>query len=99
MNQRVEIQRATTSMDAYGQESKTFATLLTVWADVRVQDETENESSGKIDPRSRYRVKLRYTDINKADRLFWSGKTLEIISVSDPDNRRQHLHIMAQTDE
>lgn len=99
LNQSIQIERYTNTRDDFGQQARTWATLNTVRAEVKVMTESENESGGRVDGRTRYKITIRYTDVNKKDRIIWNGLTLEIISVVDPSHRRTELIIMAESDE
>ena len=95
LNQSVEIHRSTSAVDSYGQQTKTFALLATVRAHVKVVSESENESSGKHDDRTIYKITMRYTDITKRDQIHIDGEVLEVVDVVDPSHRRTELHIRA----
>ena len=95
----IEIQRATIGLDDFGQQIKTFALLSTQRADVKVIEETENQSGGKYDGRTKYQVKIRYTDVTKKDRIVWDSLNLEITQIIDPSRRRTELKITAYSDE
>lgn len=99
LNQSIQIQRYALTRDSYGQESRTWALLSTVRAEVKELAETENENAGKVDGQTRYKVTIRYTDITKKDRIIWNSKTLEVLSVVDPSHRRTELNITAYCDE
>ena len=99
LNQSITIQRYTKTRDSYGQETRSWADLLTVRAEVKTDLETENNSGGKVDGQTRYKVMIRYTDITKKDRIIWSGKTLQIKQVVDPSNKRDTLILQCDTND
>ena len=99
LNQTIDIHRYTQAQDSYGQQSRTWAKLSTIRAEVRQTSATENEYGGRFEGRQLYRVTCRYTDIKQKDRIVWGAKTLEIIEVIDPSHRRTELQIKAVIDE
>ena len=93
LRERVTIQQKTLVSDGMGGQSETWATLATVWAAVKPNiagaREAMTGAAGQVQARTVYEVRIRYRDdIDAKMRVLWRGNTLEIESVSDPDQRQ-----------
>jgi len=99
LTESIQIYSYTSTQDSYGQETKTYTLTSTVRAEVKTLSESENENGGKIDGKSVYQFYLRYTDINKKDRITWNGRDFEIIEIITFGNRRGDMKIKAATNE
>ena len=99
LNQSIQIQRYSSVEDSFGQQTKTYTTLLTARAEVQVASETENIAGGKYDGRTLYNIYMRFTDVEKKDRIVWNSKNLEVLQVQDKSNRKRELTLLAWTDD
>lgn len=99
LKESIEIWRYTTTRDDYGQETKTYTLLSTVRAEAKDLSESEKETGGKYEGRELVEFYLRYTDINKSDRIVWNNQNFEIIEVINKFNRNVDLTIKAITSE
>jgi SPP1 family predicted phage head-tail adaptor len=91
LRHRVTIQQPTVSRDSAGSPTRTWATLGTVWAEVRTPQGFEQaaQEAGQVKASLTHTVRLRRPDfaITPACRVRWGSRALEVQSVSDPDNR------------
>ena len=74
-----------------------YADVATVWASV-IGTESGNETSaaGAVTADTIYNVTLRdFPGVTSQWRITWGTKTLDIISVFDPDGRKRQLNIKA----
>lgn len=79
----IEIQRATITNGATGQQLTTWATITTAWARVKPVRSEDTEAQ------TTYTVTLRYNPaLLGTDRLVWSGQTLNIFGQPVHDERR-----------
>jgi len=88
LRHRVTIQRATETQSDSGEVSRTWSTLATVWADIKPTSGAEAFRSGKIRADVGFLVTIRGgVAAAPSDRISLSGRTLEIVSVADEDER------------
>jgi SPP1 family predicted phage head-tail adaptor len=67
-----------------------------VWASVLATAADEKDEPQGTRSLTRFIVRIRYRpDVDSKWRLGWRGKTLDIISVTDPDGRRRELEMEA----
>lgn len=100
LRQRVEIQTLTTTQDGYGEMVESWATLATVWGEMRPSLRATREAFGasveQRSARTTYECKLRYKaglDPYRT-RLVWDGRTFDVESVMDPDGRTRELVLL-----
>ena len=97
-NKLIEIHSFTITEDDFGQVTKTYSLLKTVWAGVKSISETEPETGGKYEGRSIYEFKLRYTSLSKLDRIVWNGMNFEISEILNVRQRNTELIVRAVSD-
>lgn len=97
LRHRVTLQSFTTSPDVYGEPIKTWADLATVWAAVEPLRGREYFQAQQTHAEVSYRVRIRHrADILPTMRVLHAGKTLEILSVINIDERNRELHLMCK---
>ena len=106
LRKRVAIQQVTETRDAMGGVINTWATLATVWGDVRMVNsqriaEDFVASADRRVATAMHRVILRYgaagsPTITPKMRLLVDGRTLEIESVGDTDGRQATLTVLCR---
>ena len=70
--------------------------VATVWANVIAVDAAEKDEPHGTRTVTSYTVRIRYRpDVTSKWKLGWRGKTLDIVSVVDPDGRKSDLKIEA----
>lgn len=86
LRHRVAIQKPTASQDSFGQtddSTASWATIATVWADVRPKTTVETDQEGTTRAVQSYSVEIRYTsDIANDYRLVYDSVNLNIESIS-----------------
>ncbi len=91
LRHRVTIQQRTLVQDAAGAATYTWATFATVWAEVRTPAGMERLAPEVDQVRASLthtvRIRSGSGTISPAMRVVWGSRTLEVISVTDPDNR------------
>lgn len=96
LDRRIVIQVATKTRGAAGGESKSWATLATVWAEYKPVRGTE-EFRG-VERYSEVEVKflIRHrSDVTPQNRITYGGKTYDIVEVL-PVGRNEALEILAK---
>ena len=84
-NKRVTIEQASIVQDVSGQETNTWATLLTVWASIIPKNNVEAEDNTKLKVSTFYEVTIRYTtELIGECRILYGTKYLDIQSVINP---------------
>lgn len=98
LRQRVTIQTAEPSSDAYGKKpNPTWTDVRTVWAEVRPLRANEVIRAHQAGMETAYVVTMRYTPDMTADgRLKWGERYLYPSGVIDLEGRHVALEIMCQ---
>lgn len=97
LDKRMILQAPSIARAADGSETITWTTLATIWAGITSSGgrefwqakQTNSEISHLIAVRYRAKISPRY-------RLVYSGRTLEILSVVNPDEGMTELHLMCK---
>ena len=97
LRRRVYIQARSTGQDALGQPVETWATVVTVWADVRFLSGLESiKADTPVDVVSAS-IRIRYrAGVLPAMRLLYAGAVFDIKAVL-PDAKNSYLDLVAQT--
>ena len=91
LRERITFQTATPADSDFGDGEATWADYKTVWADVRMNPQTESE--GVRDARTQVlEAEIRYrTDLTQDMRVVVRGKSFDITGVADEEGRRRSL--------
>lgn len=97
LTQRVSFQRDESStVDDYGQVTRSWSTYYTTWASVRPLSGREQEQGMARQSSISHRVRIRYKDdIQHGDRISMGNRILEIVSVRNLDEGSWELEIDA----
>ena len=91
LRERVTVQQASESRNRLGESVLEWATFAEVWANVQGVSAREFLLAGQQQVELSHRVKMRYlTGLTSKMRLSWRGRTLEIISILEHENRSIH---------
>ena len=91
---QIVIETPTTVLDTYGADVVTWATLYTVWGKIEPIDSSEEIEAGSVIQTNKYLVRMWYrSDITTELRLTNTGRTFEIESVVNVDERNQKLEL------
>lgn len=96
MNQRVLIQRYSSSPTAAGGRPRTWSNLATVWARVEQLKGDELVEAMKINPKITHRIMMRYRDLRSADRLVHKSVNFAIHSIINEESMDVKLVILAE---
>lgn len=92
---RFYLKRPVTSDDGSGGQTVTWQTLLTLWASVQSIAAREQAQAGSLQVLATRRVVTHYSSqIAATHRLVpkgWTGSTLEVLGVQDPDGQSREL--------
>ncbi len=98
LNERIAIESPVRTQNSVGEETTTWATFATVWADVQQASGTERFMSGAdvIQATGVYDITVRYRiDLTTQMRIQWRGRTMNILSI-DPRRADGELRILCQ---
>ena len=71
-----------------------------LWGAVIPRTLSEVRENGQLTVTQSYRVTLRYRDdFPETARLIWGHRLLRVITHSDPDNRRERLHLICEEEQ
>jgi len=90
LRERVTIQQATERRNSLGETTLEWSTFSERWASVL--------GAGQLEVSITHRVRLRYvTGLTQQMRLIWRGRTLEVVSLLEHNNRSEHELICQET--
>lgn len=97
LNERVTIQRRSSTRDAMGGQIETWQVRATLWARVQPMSAGEQYRRQQIQAKADWKVTIRYNgDVLPSDRLSWRGRTFEIKGILNPDMRRRFLDLACE---
>jgi len=99
-DRRITIQRATETTNGYGEKVATWATLITVWAELQKTSGAKEAIASRQDTATKQLVfKIRSSTDSRAvttkDRLVYDGKYFDITGIEE-QGRNDQLLIMCQ---
>jgi len=103
LKQRIALQRATTTANAFNEPVETWATFATVFASRRDASASETYRAAEIGARISARFTIRRSsdvaDVTPRDRLTLGGRSFDITAVrTTPDNRWIEIDAVARAD-
>jgi SPP1 family predicted phage head-tail adaptor len=91
LRERVTVQQASESRNALGENVLSWATFAERWASVEGVSARESLAYGQNEITVTHKVKMRYlSGLTQRMRLQWRGRTLEIVSLLEHNNRSEH---------
>lgn len=94
MRERVVIKVNAYTKNDLGENIPTVTTLATVWAKVQPVRGKELKDIGRLAAVQTYLITIRHrTDLTTDNFIIWDGKTLNIRSLQNRDERSQFLSI------
>jgi SPP1 family predicted phage head-tail adaptor len=97
LRKRVAIETVGSALDDYGDLTGSWTTLATVWASIDSVSGTEREIASELVGIVTHRVKMRYRSaVNSASRLIYDGRTFEVESVTDWQERGIFLELLCK---
>lgn len=87
---------STTSDNAGGQSTR-WIYDREVWADIQPRRGQESSENGRLSVTQTYRIVMRFQEnFPERVRVIWGDKILRMITASDPDTRRDRLHLICE---
>lgn len=97
---RITIQIADTLQDDLGGVQTNWLHYARVWAHINPQAVSERLESGRLVVTRSYKVIIRWQrNFPERARLVFEDKILRVLSASDPDLRRERLHLICAEEE
>lgn len=95
LRHRLIIKQATEAQNTYGEVTRTWATLDTVWGSVEPLAGREYMDSKQVQATMSTRIRMRYRgDVTPSMRVCWGSHTYDVQDVIH-DERRRELQLMA----
>lgn len=83
--------------DDIGGTITTWAFQRVIWGAVEPRTISETRENGKLSVIQSYRVTIRHmADFPERALLLWRGRNLRVVAASDPDTRRERLHLICE---
>lgn len=94
----ITVQRCTKTQDEMGQDVSTWATLVSLSAQVRAMQGRELEAYQQTWAEARFKIRSwkPSVDIRREDRITWGARTLDILDAEDPDGTGREIVILAR---
>lgn len=100
LRNRLGIYVPQTTPDAMGGATTQWVFYAHCWADVSPRSGGETQEHGRLAVTQSYRVIIRFReDFPERARLMWKGRILRVVTASDPDNRRERLHLICEEEQ
>jgi len=86
--------------DVFGGAVTTWVFYAPCWAEILPKNLQETRENGRLAIIQSYRVVMRFRDdFPERARLVWGDRFLRVLSASDPDNRRERLHLICEEEQ
>jgi len=83
--------------DAAGGQSIQWVYYGACWADIQPRTSQETGENGRLAVTQSYRLVIRFQDaFPERVRVMWGDRILRVITASDPDTRRERLHLICE---
>lgn len=97
---RLGVYKPHISADDFGGHVTTWVWHGKVWGHIAPKSLTELRENGRLKVTQSYRVTVRFrADFPERARLMWGERILRVVSGSDPDNRRERLHLICEEEQ
>lgn len=98
LRERITVQIASGSTNTLGETVLAWSDSTSVWASVEGVNAREALNYGRQETTVTHRVTMRHLPgLTQQMRLSWRGRTLDIISLLEHDNRTMHEAICQET--
>jgi len=86
--------------DDIGGSVTTWTFFKNCWANITTRTASERRQNGRLEVTQNYRVVIRFMDdFPERARLMWGERILRVITASDPDTRRERLHLICEEEQ
>jgi SPP1 family predicted phage head-tail adaptor len=99
LDKRITIQSYTTTQNSYGEETKSWSDLVTVWAAVEPLQGREYWAAQKVNAELTVQFRIRYrAGITPKMRVYYDSRYFYIISGVNPKQRNEELILLCKED-
>lgn len=96
LDRRITLENYSTSRDSYGQETKTWSVVATVWASIGYEQASEKYMGDQLIAPTIITFLIRYrSGVNEKYRLQYNSVYYDILSVQEVD-RKRYMMIRAE---
>lgn len=93
---RVVLQQLNTGVDALGQPNAGWATLATVWAEIKNRQGTETPAAGSIMSTMYTNIRVRHrSDLTTGMRVLYAGTIYDISAVAPDQQNKDFVDLIA----
>lgn len=97
LRHRVALHSLTTTRDDYGEPIETWVAAATIWARVSPGQGRELISAQQVNAELTHQVEMRYRpEVTTTRRVIHKGRTLEIVSIINPDERNKNMILLCK---
>ena len=97
---RIGIYTANTTPDEFGGAQTTWVLHGQAWAHIAPKIARERLENGRAATTKTYLVTIRWqSGFPERARILWGSLTLRVLTSSDPDTRRERLHLICEEEE
>jgi len=97
LRHRIGLYAPSVVADDIGGTITSWAFQRAIWGAVEPKSINEVRDNGRLSVTQTYRVTVRHhDDFPPRARLMWKGRTLRVVAASDPDTRRERLHLICE---
>jgi SPP1 family predicted phage head-tail adaptor len=94
---RLGLYRLQTAADEFGGQTTQWVLDKAIWGAIQPKSVTETRENGRLVVSQSYRVTIHHErNFPERARLMWGDRILRVIAASDPDNRRERLHLICE---
>lgn len=97
LRHRVELHSASTDRSDYGEQTETWSKYDTVWASIEPLQGRELMHAQQISAEITHLARMRYNSSAATEhRVIFGARTLEIISIINPEERNREMVLMCK---
>lgn len=97
LRHRVGVYIPQETADGVGGKTTQWAFAFDCWTDVQPRSVSETGENGRLSVTKSYRLVIRHRDnFPERARLMWGERILRLVAASDPDTRRERLHLICE---
>lgn len=97
---RIGIYVPQTTPDGLGGVETSWVLYGQTWAHIAPHTTRERTENGRAATLKTYRIVIRWQrDFPERARVMWDGRILRILTSSDPDTRRERLHLICEEEQ
>ncbi|WP_409433483.1 phage head closure protein [Litorimonas sp. RW-G-Af-16] len=85
------------TQDEFGGASRVWNFKRQLWGAITPKSITEVRDNGRLTVTQSYKVTIRHiSPFPERARLIWGDRILRVVAASDPDTRRERLHLICE---